>query len=1576
IMPLQLNRLMCDLFPQLATKVKALEPVDLPQELNVKVFATENNNNSSNGSSTTTNNNNSSTLTTTTTTTTTTTAINNNNKSEDEEILQVLVSHLAEIIKPFIEGALQQLWPFMPPVLEPKIMFDENSYIPKLCEADILLIALSYAIECNFFHYASAIAFVVDRFMYWYGGSRLLLTIIDHILEVSPSTMIAPQLTIRRARIMKDDGNLHGAIEVLDRLINSRALEADSKDCRWRYKTELQYINVYAVCVQIKGQIYHNLGLWKEALPLLLKSVEEFERLEVFDKKGISYSYGLISCCLCKLSVDEYSILRKTYDFQSDHSCYEAFDYGLKAADLSPKQSLFFARHYLQASESLLKYAVQLPDRCQRNQALLDVVLYLRNVVFVNNLEEISKSKEQLFIFIKGLFVMALTLGCSHSSSDRHIGKHLEQACIYLYGNLSELGASRLDSKRGKDIFQQMLPGIQLLFITLDEPTSERLKHFISTFDKTDISKMMGKHENTTTHNNNNNSKEDCSENRKSGEDFRGNNQEILNENKPTSAPRTDMVEKYAGKEQIKRYMVDHNVETEDKTERKRDQCLVDYNAITKERDDKSMVDCNAITKERDDKCMVDCNAITKKRDDKSMVDCNAITKERDDKSMVDCNAITRERDDKSMVDCNAITKERDDKSMVDCNATTRERDDKSMVDCNAITRERDDKSMVDCNAITKERDDKSMVDCNATTRERGNKCIVDCNPITREKDDKSMVDCNAITKERDDKSMVDCNAITKERGNKSMVDCNTITRERDDKCMVDCNPITRERDDKCMVDCNAITKERDDKSMVDCNATTRERDDKSMVDCNAITKERDDKCMVDCNAITKERDDKSMVDCNAITRERDNKSMVDCNAITKERDDKCMVDCNPITRERDDKCMVDCNAITRERDDKSMIDCNAITRERDDKSMVDCNAITKERDDKSMVDCNATTRERDDKSMVDCNAITRERDDKSMVDCNAITKERDDKSMVDCNATTRERGNKCIVDCNPITREKDDKSMVDCNAITKERDDKCIVDCNPITREKDDKSMVDCNAITKERDDKSMVDCNAITKERDDKCMVDCNAITRERDDKSMVDCNAITKERDDKCMVDCNAITRERDNKSMVDCDATTRETDDKSMVDCDAITRETDDKCIVDHIAITKERDHKSMANNNDSSDESRKYETEVDSKTGSIESGYASLTSNSSSFQSIDQYQQLETCTKQNYRNVGLNYSDLFAQDIPNSLGREDKCKPGALLSDKKSSDKSQKLSNEKRAREHTQLVCLQDVFAGEEVSYNKDNDDILTQLMPYNKPDSVFPYNTTLESLDVTWFYTQHSPHSKQLTNRLQKSVLCNYDPMLRMWNIQDSIIYIRKELSVGKKGSFRDVYEMNFMHQDEPLGRYVCKRYRKEKDPKEYIDDVICQMEASLYVTYFNQALKSYQLDVRIYYLPAAYMKLLGVNGQVECHVNIEPFVEGEFLKLTNNYDYCNPRECITSTAFTHFTYSKSDGKFMVVDLQGWLPTGVQNIIYLTDPQFHTASGDSSKYDFGMEGFKVFFSKVHPECNRICQILKLQRPKF
>ena len=67
--------------------------------------------------------------------------------------------------------------------------------------------------------------------------------------------------------------------------------------------------------------------------------------------------------------------------------------------------------------------------------------------------------------------------------------------------------------------------------------------------------------------------------------------------------------------------------------------------------------------------------------------------------------------------------------------------------------------------------------------------------------------------------------------------------------------------------------------------------------------------------------------------------------------------------------------------------------------------------------------------------------------------------------------------------------------------------------------------------------------------------------------------------------------------------------------------------------------------------------------------------------------------------------------------------------------------------------------------------------------------------------------------------------------------------------------------------------------------------------------------------------------------------------------------------AFSHFTFCRTGGEKIVVDVQG-----VGDL--LTDPQLHTREGNSGPGDGGPRGFGLFFA-TH-KCNRICRRMGLQ----
>ena len=112
--------------------------------------------------------------------------------------------------------------------------------------------------------------------------------------------------------------------------------------------------------------------------------------------------------------------------------------------------------------------------------------------------------------------------------------------------------------------------------------------------------------------------------------------------------------------------------------------------------------------------------------------------------------------------------------------------------------------------------------------------------------------------------------------------------------------------------------------------------------------------------------------------------------------------------------------------------------------------------------------------------------------------------------------------------------------------------------------------------------------------------------------------------------------------------------------------------------------------------------------------------------------------------------------------------------------------------------------------------------------------------------------------------------------------------------------------------------------------------------------------------------KSTGVGSGDEDIMSLEPFIRGSYVKYNNNCGFVkedkrNDRYNQAAQAFSHFTFERSRGRFLVSDIQGVKGN-------FTDPAIHTLDRDRFKLtdtNLGKEGFKFFFA-THV-CNSICQ---------
>ncbi|XP_021250100.1 alpha-protein kinase 1 isoform X2 [Numida meleagris] len=259
------------------------------------------------------------------------------------------------------------------------------------------------------------------------------------------------------------------------------------------------------------------------------------------------------------------------------------------------------------------------------------------------------------------------------------------------------------------------------------------------------------------------------------------------------------------------------------------------------------------------------------------------------------------------------------------------------------------------------------------------------------------------------------------------------------------------------------------------------------------------------------------------------------------------------------------------------------------------------------------------------------------------------------------------------------------------------------------------------------------------------------------------------------------------------------------------------------------------------------------------------------------------------------------------------------------------------------------------------------------------YVQLLAGVEHNWLVQRLMPtgifKSKQL-HKAYSALLLKYSKKSGLWTGQETSVFIGDYLNVAKEGKQRNAFWIHFLHQEESLGRYVGKEYKEEKGLLHHFSDVERQMTAQYYVTEFNKRLYEQKVPTQIFYIPSAVLLILEDRTIKGC-VSVEPYILGEFVKLSNNTKVVKNEYKATEygLAYGHFSYEFSNGTEVVVDLQGWVTGNGKGLIYLTDPQIHSLnSKDVSRSNFGKRGISYFFNNQHMECNEICRCLSLTRP--
>lgn len=208
----------------------------------------------------------------------------------------------------------------------------------------------------------------------------------------------------------------------------------------------------------------------------------------------------------------------------------------------------------------------------------------------------------------------------------------------------------------------------------------------------------------------------------------------------------------------------------------------------------------------------------------------------------------------------------------------------------------------------------------------------------------------------------------------------------------------------------------------------------------------------------------------------------------------------------------------------------------------------------------------------------------------------------------------------------------------------------------------------------------------------------------------------------------------------------------------------------------------------------------------------------------------------------------------------------------------------------------------------------------------------------------------------EKVIKYTYDVYTDKWTQSTGQVLL--EASPFDEGSMRAAFCMLDPSKPEGQQRYVAKMSKNPKEDKStYFLDVEMQALAKLFAEEFNKRKPPKAVDFN----EASVLKCLERRGQPL--LAVEPWMEGNFSKYSNNYGFVSYDDRNTPQAFSHFTYCHSGGKLLICDIQG---VGDK----YTDPQIHSRDDRGfGKGNLGHEGMLKFF-QTH-RCNSICTYLNL-----
>lgn len=194
-------------------------------------------------------------------------------------------------------------------------------------------------------------------------------------------------------------------------------------------------------------------------------------------------------------------------------------------------------------------------------------------------------------------------------------------------------------------------------------------------------------------------------------------------------------------------------------------------------------------------------------------------------------------------------------------------------------------------------------------------------------------------------------------------------------------------------------------------------------------------------------------------------------------------------------------------------------------------------------------------------------------------------------------------------------------------------------------------------------------------------------------------------------------------------------------------------------------------------------------------------------------------------------------------------------------------------------------------------------------------------------------------------------------------VYIIFNKEPFSEGNFRICYlgflvdkqKKNIKLNDIVSGKCVIKLYKNIGNIQNDLKgDLTSSFIANSYAAAFNNIIK---IPNKINFVNP--LATINTNNQI---IVLEPFIEGQYTKFSNNFGYENKDYSAYIPAFSHYTWLYSKGRLVINDIQGVFKNGKY---ILTDPSIQSVEKKYGGSDIGCYGLIVFLA-THKH-NHICK---------